>query len=85
MLISPFYQALILDKQVGVSREGLSMKRLKEFPILLPPMEEQSRILRKVEKLMVLCDQLETQIKAKDTYSAQLLESSIHNALEEAA
>ena len=33
----------------------------------------------------VFSSNLEIQIKAKDTYSVQLLESSIHNALDEAA
>ena len=36
-LISPATQKKILDVQVGVSREGLSMKRLKEFCFPCPP------------------------------------------------
>lgn len=58
-LISPTYQQLIDDVQVGVSREGLSMQRLREFPIPLPPLAEQRRIVAKVDELMALCDRLE--------------------------
>jgi type I restriction enzyme, S subunit len=36
-LTSPFFQKVIDDVQVGVSREGLSMQRLRLFPMLLPP------------------------------------------------
>lgn len=34
-VISPFFQETIMRVQVGVSREGLSMTRLREFPIHL--------------------------------------------------
>jgi type I restriction enzyme S subunit len=58
-LISPFFQKVIDDVQVGVSREGLSMQRLRLFPMLLPPLAEQRRIVAKVDELMSLCDRLE--------------------------
>ena len=43
-VISPFFQETIMRVQVGVSREGLSMTRLREFPFPLPPLAEQRRI-----------------------------------------
>lgn len=58
-LISPFFQKVIDDVQVGVSREGLSMQRLKLFPMLIPPLPEQHCIVAKVDELMALCDRLE--------------------------
>jgi type I restriction enzyme S subunit len=58
-LISPFFQKVIDDVQVGVSREGLSMQRLRLFPMLLPPLAEQLRIVARVNELMALCDRLE--------------------------
>lgn len=58
-LISPLFQALIDRVQVGVSREGLSMQGLKQFPMLVPPIAEQGRIVSKVDELMELCDRLE--------------------------
>ncbi|MBI5759172.1 MAG: restriction endonuclease subunit S [Planctomycetales bacterium] len=57
-VISPFFQATIMRVQVGVSREGLSMTRLREFPIPLPPLSEQRRIVGKVDQLLGLCDEL---------------------------
>jgi type I restriction enzyme S subunit len=36
-LISPYFQALIMGVQVGVSREGLSMKRLQDLQVPIPP------------------------------------------------
>ena len=59
-IISPDFQKHIMDVQVGVSREGLSMARLKEFAVPLPPLAEQHRIVAKVEELLKLCDELES-------------------------
>ena len=46
ILISEYIQNLIMDVQVGVSREGLSATKLINFLIPLPPISEQERILK---------------------------------------
>ncbi|MEF3061967.1 restriction endonuclease subunit S [Ralstonia solanacearum] len=61
VLISRYVQQTVMDVQVGVSREGLSMSKLGLFLIPLPPLEEQDRIVAKVDDLMRLCDALEEQ------------------------
>jgi type I restriction enzyme, S subunit len=65
-LISPLFQELIEDVQVGVSREGRSMQRLRQFPILLPPLPEQHRIVARVEDLAAVCDRLEAAQAERD-------------------
>lgn len=45
ILISNYIQNLIMDVQVGVSREGLSATKLMNFLIPLPPIREQKQIL----------------------------------------
>ena len=45
ILISEYIQNLIMDVQVGVSREGLSATKLMNFLIPIPPIREQKRIL----------------------------------------
>lgn len=60
VLISQLVQQTVMDVQVGVSREGLSIAKLGLFLIPTPPLAEQSRIVAKVEELMALCDALET-------------------------
>lgn len=59
VLISAHVQKTVMDVQVGVSREGLSMAKLGQFVIPLPPRSEQARIVAKVDELMRLCDELE--------------------------
>lgn len=76
-LISPLTFRNIMDVQVGISREGLSMTRLKDFFIPLPPLAEQKRIVEKVDELMVLCDRYQSSQEARDTLRQKLRESAI--------
>ena len=76
-LISPFIQDVIMDVQVGISREGLSMSQLKEFLIPIPPLEEQRRIVAKVDQLMALCDDLESKLKQSQTDGEKLMVAAV--------
>ena len=58
IIISPYIQNKIMDVQVGVSREGLSAEKLKNFMIPLPPLAEQKRIVAKLEQMLPYCDRL---------------------------
>lgn len=58
ILISPYVQSMIMSVQVGVSREGLSAEKLKNFLIPLPPLAEQKRIVAKIEELLSYTKQL---------------------------
>ncbi|MEI6579271.1 MAG: restriction endonuclease subunit S, partial [Eubacteriales bacterium] len=57
-LISNYIQKMIMDVQVGVSREGLSATKLMSFLVPIPPLVEQQRIVEKAEELLQLCDRL---------------------------
>jgi type I restriction enzyme S subunit len=76
-LISPFIQNTIMDVQVGISREGLSMNRLREFFVPMPPLAEQHRIVAQVDELMALCDQLEERQTQRNTTRKALQESAL--------
>jgi type I restriction enzyme S subunit len=58
---------------------------LFSLPILIPPLAEQHRIVAKVDELMALCDQLETQLTSTATDSDRLLEAVLHEALSPAS
>jgi len=59
----------------GVGIKSLSGKRLAQIPINLPPLEEQKRIVAKVDELMKLCDQLEEQQNLTSEAHDQLVET----------
>ncbi|OIN92449.1 MAG: hypothetical protein AUJ20_07925 [Comamonadaceae bacterium CG1_02_60_18] len=73
VLVSRHVQQAVMDVQVGVSREGLSIAKLGQFLIPVPPLAEQSRIVTRVEELMRLCDSLEAKGQLEATQHAQLV------------
>jgi type I restriction enzyme, S subunit len=73
VMISRRIQQSVMDVQVGVSREGLSIAKLSNFLIPLPPLAEQSRIVARVEELMRMCDALEAKGGLEDAQHAELL------------
>lgn len=75
VLISSHVQQTVMDVQVGVSREGLSIGKLGQFLVPVPPVAEQSRIVARVEELMALCDLLETKGKLEAEQHVRLVGS----------
>ena len=53
---SPFTQALILAKQLGSGRGGLSAETFSTFLIPVPPLAEQRRIVERTEEVFNLLD-----------------------------
>lgn len=79
-LMSPMVQKLVWGRQVGMAIEGLSKKVLEQFEFPIPPLEEQHRIVAKVDELMSLCDALEAQTEASIVAHQTLVETLL-NAL----
>lgn len=75
VLVSRHVQQTVMDVQVGVSREGLSIAKLGNFLIPLPPLAEQFRIVIRVEELMRLCDALDAKEQLETAQHAQLVSS----------
>ncbi len=78
-LISQLVQQTVMDVQVGVSREGLSIGKLAQFLIPFPPEVEQRRIVAKVDELMALCDRLEARQTDADSVHAQLAQALLNS------
>jgi type I restriction enzyme S subunit len=53
-----------LGKSLGSAIPNLSTAQINEITFALPPLDEQHRIVAKVDELMALCDQLEAQTEA---------------------
>lgn len=78
-LVSQLIQQTVMDMQVGVSREGLSIGKLSQFLIPFPPEAEQHRIVAKVDELMALCDRLEAQQADAENAHAQLVQELLES------
>ncbi|MNQ52683.1 EcoKI restriction-modification system protein HsdS [compost metagenome] len=58
LITSPYFQETIMNVQVGVSREGLSMSSLKMIKIPLPPINEILVIAKLIKDFEVVKDKL---------------------------
>lgn len=82
VLVSRHVQQTVMDVQVGVSREGLSIAKLGQFLIPVPPLVEQSRIVTRVEELMQFCDALEAQGQLEAEQHARLVSTLFGSLLQ---
>ena len=86
VIIDPRYYYLALQWLPLDNRGyGRHFKLLRSSCIPLPPLAEQHRIVAKVDELMALCDRLEAGLAAADAARRRLLDSLLHQALDEAA
>lgn len=65
----------LVERAYGSGKPGLNLDNIRSLKIALPPLNEQNRIIAKVDELIALCDRLETQIGNTQIDSYQLLES----------
>jgi type I restriction enzyme, S subunit len=72
----------MFDKQVDNARPNLSMGNIAKFPIPLPPLSEQHRIVLKVQQLQKHVSQLENEVTQSRQYAEQLLQSVLNEAFE---
>lgn len=77
-ILSPMIQKLVWDRQVGMAIGGLSKKVLEMFEFPIPPLAEQHRIVAKVDELMALCDQLESETETHLSAHQTLVETLLY-------
>lgn len=56
----------------GMAQKNINLSILDNVYVPLPPLEEQERIVKKVNQLMALCDQLEEQLTTKSELAEKL-------------
>ena len=71
-------QVTMNDNRVKMPKTNQS-ELLKVF-VALPPLQEQQRIVEKVDGLMLLCDELEKEVDAAQQYASQLMEAVLQEA-----
>jgi len=58
---------------------NLSVGKIKNIPIPLPPLAEQQRIVARVDELMALCDRLESRLAAAREAQTALAAAAVHH------
>ena len=61
-------------------QQRVSKSFIENFLVPIPPLQEQQRIVEKVNKLMLLCDELEKEVNIAQQYASQLMESVLQEA-----
>ncbi|QNI04076.1 restriction endonuclease subunit S [Halomonas sp. SH5A2] len=84
LLLSPYAMNAFTDSAAGAVVQNLNADKVRLLHVPLPPLEEQHRIVQKVDELMVLCDRLEQhtsdQLDAHETLVDTLLRVLIQSA-----
>jgi len=61
---------------------SINMTQLRHFPVALPPLAEQKRIVAKVEALLSLCDALSAQVAQAQEVRARLLQAVLNGEVD---
>ncbi|CAC9610648.1 hypothetical protein [uncultured Gammaproteobacteria bacterium] len=64
----------------GGNQPALNGIKIKNIVFALPLLAEQKAIVAKVEKLLSICDKLQTQITANQTHAEQLMQAVLKEA-----
>jgi len=77
LAINSQLDVLIGQAQGGVGLQHVTKGTLESLPLPLPPLEEQHRIVTKVDELMALCDQLEAARAQREATRDRLAAASL--------
>jgi len=78
---SPLYWEQLYAKSSGTGQPNVNATSLKSLITPLPPLNEQKRIVAKVDELMALCDELETILSQSQTDCDRLMEAAVAEIL----
>jgi len=79
---SPFFYNATRNDMFGVAITRVTLEKIQNAIIPVPPLREQHRIVIKVDQFMTLCDELEQTIRQNQNYTRQLLQMALKEALE---
>ena len=83
--IKKYFQKIYLEIRElasGGAQPNLNMQKVKDTMISLPPLEEQNEIVSRIEKLFVICDELESEINKNKTTVDNLMATVLKDAFE---
>ena len=80
-LESKTYWSQLYAKSMGTGQPNVNTTSLKSLFVPLPPLNEQKRIVSKVDKLMKLCDELETKLTQTQTEREKIINAAVKQLL----
>lgn len=80
-ILSECFLAQVRVAENRIKMPKLNMESLTEFILAIPPLEEQHRIVTKIDELMTLCVQLKSRITGAKRLQQKLADVLVENAL----
>ena len=65
----------------GVGNKNLVLRKIANFVLPIPPLAEQHRIVKKVDELMALCDQLKNRLNKTQILQQQLADAVVEQTI----
>ena len=81
LLKSRVWQGQLEAIMSQTTRNQVSIQKQAFFKVPIPPLNEQKRIVAKVDQLMALCDELEAGLVKAQNDGGKLMEAVVHNLL----
>jgi len=82
VLNSPFITDIAKARTTGGAAPRVNMSTVRAYPIPLPPLAEQHRIVGKVDALIAICDGLEEALANASTTRLRLLDALLNEVLD---
>lgn len=73
-ILSPAFQKQLIDNCTGTTAKGIKADKLKHLKLPLPPLQEQYRIITKIEELLSFVDRYATSYKKLEQFNAKFPE-----------
>jgi len=80
--IGDYCQRQFVDKTKSVGVQKMALNRFQNTLLPLPPLNEQREIVKKIEMLFKVCDELEEQINSSKSNSEVLMQAVLKEAFE---
>jgi len=75
---SPLFRRMI-DEVNTMTINQITQKNLRSTILPLPPLQEQKRIVAEIDRLMALCDELESKLTESQFQADKLMDAIVHN------
>ncbi len=80
-LMSPTGRSEIFKYRKSTAQPSLSMGTIRDINVILPPLNEQHRIVTKVNQMMSLCDELEAKLTQSINDREKLMSAAVRQVL----
>jgi type I restriction enzyme S subunit len=82
LMRSPYYYQTTRNDMYGVAITRVTLEKIHKSIIPVPPLSEQERIVKRIEQLMKICDELEQSVTQSKEQTEMLLRVALKEALQ---